>query len=386
MTRAPEPASRSLLAGVGGAFLVNGVAATMWLAATPAIADRLDITVGGFGVAFTAIALGGVVGTRTAPFFVARFGAGVTTIAGGFFIASGLVLRAVPTTLAWFAAAQFLGGMADGVHDVAMNVEAVAVDARARRPVVNRLHAVWSIGAVLGGFFGAGLAAADVSVPVHFLAGAAAIAVLNVATGSLAREGTANDDPAPVEEKTRWWHSRALVALATMGIAGSMLEGAPLDWGALYLTDELGTSRATAAATAVTFTIGMVASRLVGDYLIERFGVPAVLRVGAVASGSALFAALAFDHVALVLGAWAVIGAGVAASYPALFVAAGRAPGLPPGAGIGAVSSVARTGFLLGPIAIGAVSERAGLRWALTLPVAAALVIVALANAARRPA
>ncbi len=136
---------------------------------------------------------------------------------------------------------------------------------------LGRLFASWSIGF------------AAFTALFSFAAGAAAIAVLNVATGSLAREGTANDDPAPVEEKTRWWHSRALVALATMGIAGSMLEGAPLDWGALYLTDELGTSRATAAATAVTFTIGMVASRLVGDYLIERlhaygvcyvFGVP----------------------------------------------------------------------------------------------------------------
>lgn len=357
----------------------------MWLAATPAIAARLDITLGGFGIAFTAIALGGIVGTRVAPLFVARFGAGITTIAAGFFIASCLALRAVPTTLAWFVAAQFLGGLADGVHDVAMNVEAVAVDARAARPVVNRLHAVWSIGALLGGFFGAGLAAADVSVPEHFLAGAAAIAAVNFATVTLAREGTVNAASPAVEETKRWWHSRVLVALATMGVAGSVLEGTPLDWGTLYLTDELGTSRATAAATTVTFTVGMVVSRLFGDFLIERFGVPAVLRVGAAASGGALLSALAVDRVGVVLVAWAVIGAGIAASYPALFVAAGRAPGLPPGAGIGAVSSVARTGFLLGPVAVGAISERAGLRWALTLPAVAALVMVALADAARRP-
>ena len=85
---------------------------------------------------------------------IARLGAGRTTVAAGFAIAAGLALRALPQTLVWFAVAQFLAGLADGVSDVSMNVEAVAVDARARVPIVNRLHAVWSMGAVAGGLLG----------------------------------------------------------------------------------------------------------------------------------------------------------------------------------------------------------------------------------------
>ena len=95
---------------------------------------------------------------------------------------------------------------------------------------------------------------------------------------------------------------------------------------------------------------------------------PAVLRVGAAAAGTALLAALVLVDVAVVLVAWFVIGAGVATCYPALFVAAGRAPGLPPGVGIGAVSSVARIGFLLGPALIGALADRYSLRVALVSP------------------
>ena len=145
--------------------------------------------------------------------------------------------------------------------------------------------------------------------------------------------------------RVRWWHSRTLVALAAMGIAASMLEGAPLEWGTLYLTDELHAASGVAAAATVTFTVGMVVARLVGDHLVDRFGVPAVLRCGAAAAAVALLAALGLDNVGVVLVAWFVIGAGVATSYPALFVAAGRAPGLPPGVGIGAVASVARVGL-----------------------------------------
>ena len=115
---------------VGAAFLVNGVAATVWLAATPELADKFGTTVGGFGVAFVAFAFGGIVGTRTAPLFVARLGAGRTTVLAGFAVAALLALRAVPPTIGWFVAAQVIAGLADGVQDVAMNVVAVGVDAR----------------------------------------------------------------------------------------------------------------------------------------------------------------------------------------------------------------------------------------------------------------
>jgi fucose permease len=370
---------------VGCAFSLNGVAATVWLAATPALAARFDTSVGGLGITFVALALGGILGTRAAPRVIARLGAGRTTVAAGFAIAAGLALRAVPQTVGWFVVAQFLAGLADGVSDVSMNVEAVVVDARTRVPIVNRLHAVWSMGAVAGGLLGALLAATDSSVTVHLLVGAATVALLNLGTLPLAR---ARDALVPTTGPPlrKWWHSRALVALAAMGVAASVLEGAPLDWGTLYLSDELHAASGIAATATVTFTAGMVVSRLIGDHLIHRFGVPAVLRVGAAAAGLALLTALLAEQTAVALVAWAVIGAGIAASYPALFVAAGRAPGLPPGAGIGAVASVARVGFLLGPAVIGALADEYGLRRALAVPAVAAVFIVALADAARRPA
>ena len=195
---------------VGCAFALDGVAATVWPAATPALAARFDTSVGGLGITFVALALGGILGPRAAPRVIARLGAGRTTVAAGFAIAAGLALHAVPQTLGWFVVAQFLAGLADGVSDVSMNVEAVAVDAQARIPIVNRLHTVWSMGAVAGGLLGALLAATGTSVSVHMLVGAATVALLNLGTLPLAR---ARDALAPSvgPPLRRWWHSRALV-------------------------------------------------------------------------------------------------------------------------------------------------------------------------------
>jgi fucose permease len=381
--------TRAQVARVGASFVVNGVAATVWLASTPAIASHLHTTVGRLGVAFVGIALGGIIGTRLAPLVVRRIGSGRTTVVFGFLVAVGLAVRAIPDSLLWFTAAQFVAGLFDGVHDVAMNVEAVALDARGEMPIMNRLHAVWSMGAAAGGGVGTALAAVELSVPARFLVASAVVGGLNLLTLSLWRSSHVapqSSRAAPASSPApKWWHSRVLLALAAMGIAGSILEGAPLDWGALFLTDEVRTSSTVAAAATVTFTTGMVLSRLAGDHLVHRFGVPSVLRVGAAAAAIALTAALIADQAVVVLFAWAVMGAGVAACYPALFVAAGRAPGLPPGVGIGAVSSVARIGFLLGPAVIGALADGFGLRVALVVPVIAALCIVVLADAARRP-
>jgi hypothetical protein len=369
---------------VATAFFANGVAATIWLAPTPALAAKLGTSVGGFGVAFVAFALGGIVGTRIAPVGVRRWGAGRATLITGGLVSVLLAARAVPDEVAVFFVVQVAAGIADGAQDVSMNVVGVAADRLTPVPIMNRLHGVWSVGAVAGGGIGAGMAALDASITVHFAAAALIVGALNVAALPLRRSSVAVDPP--TAGARRWWQSRTLVLLGIMGIAASLLEGAPLDWGVLYLSDELDASSGAAGMSAVTFTVGMVASRLAGDHLVHRFGVPVVLRIGAIAAAAGLTTALLVDQVPVVIAAWGVIGAGVAVAYPALFVAAGRAPGLPPGSGIGAIASVARAGFLIGPLLIGPAADRYGLRTALAIPLVAAAVIVVLADAARRPA
>ena len=198
-----------------------------------------------------------------------------------------------------------------------MNVVAVGVDAQTRRPIVNRLHAVWSIGAVAGGLIGAALAAADASVTAHFVVAAATVGALEP------HDARARAPSARARRRRCSWPGASaggtrgtLVALAAMGIAASVLEGAPLDWGTLYLTDVLHAASGVAAAATVTFTVGMVVARLAGDHLVHRFGVPAVLRFGAAAAAVALITALVADQVAVALVAWFVIGAGVATCVP----------------------------------------------------------------------
>ena len=222
---------------VAAAFFVNGVAATVWLAATPALAAKFGTTVGGFGVAFVRARVRRHRRDASRATIDRGFGAGRTTVIGGFAIAALLATRAAPPpAIGWFVAAQVLAGVADGVQDVAMNVVAVGVDAQTRRPIVNRLHAVWSIGAVAGGLIGATLAAADASVTAHFVVAAATVGALNLTTLGLVHL------PRVAAAPVRRGPAGPLVAFAYVG--GTRRDGnrgigarrrAP-DWGTLYLT------------------------------------------------------------------------------------------------------------------------------------------------------
>ena len=175
---------------VGCAFALNGVAATVWLAATPALAARFDTSVGGLGITFVA--------ARSAAFSGrALCAAGDRPPRGGSRTHRRRRFRDPrPGSAARVrylrhsggsSSRNSLAGLADGVSDVSMNVEAVAVYVQAWIPIVNRLHAVWSMGAVAGGPPCVPLAATGTSVSVHMLVGAATVALLNLGTLPLVR-------------------------------------------------------------------------------------------------------------------------------------------------------------------------------------------------------
>mgnify|MGYP002685550957 CR=1 FL=1 len=83
------------------------------------------------------------------------------------------------------------------------------------------------------------------------------------------------------------------------------------------------------------------------------------------------------------VAACAVIGVGVATLFPAAMHAATRIPGVRPAMGVATVSWLARAGFVVAPLAVGAVAERLGIAWGLTVPILAAFLLVPLSSVLR---
>jgi MFS family permease len=131
------------------------------------------------------------------------------------------------------------------------------------------------------------------------------------------------------------------------------------------------------------FVTGMVVARLVADKVVERWGPVRVVRIGGLAGGLALATALVLGGTVPGIVAFAILGLGSAAVFPAMITAAGSLPGQ----AVQAMNMATRVGFLAAPPLVGLVADAVGLRAALGLlvvPAALALALFAGAVAVRR--
>jgi MFS family permease len=367
-------------------FFLNGVTFSSFFARLPAIKHTLGASDGELGIALFLATLGLVVAQPVAGALAARYGARGPGLMGQVVYALGLPAAAAAPSVPALAGVLFAMGLANGVLDVAINVEGVAVERRMGRRVLASMHAFFSFGGMTGAAIGGLAAAAGVGPVPHLAAMAAAI----LAACALTAPGL----PAPqVEERGARRlarPSRALVALGAAAFCVLLAEGSVTDWSAVFLRDGTGASEGLAAAGLTAFSLSMAASRLAGDRVADRLGPGLTVRAGGVVAAAGLGLGLALAVPGAGIAGYAVMGLGLGACFP-LIVAASAALG--PGeeaASIAAVSGAGYVGLTAGPASIGLLSDAAGLRQALLLVLilclAATLVGGAAGRGASRPA
>ena len=169
-----------------------------------------------------------------------------------------------------------------------------------------------------------------------------------------------------------------LLFLAIAAFGGAIIEGAPADWGAIRL-ERMGVSPSASALALAIFMAGMLAGRMVGDHLTDRFGGARVLRAGTLlVTFGTLLGVIVSEPWAFATGL-ALAGIGTSGVIPLAFSAAGRMPGVSPGFGAATVSLTARIGFLVEPVLMGVTAELTSLRVAFLNVAVVGLVLAALA-------
>jgi len=384
---APPCRRRACLAGhvqrerwsVSALFLTNGALFATVLPRLPQVRDDLGLTDGQLGLALLGVGLGGLAGSIATRWLLPTVGSRRLALGGTLALAASVPLVAVAPTQGVLLLVLVAVGLADALTDVGMNVSGVEAQRRLGRPVLGSMHAVWSIGAVLGGLAGTAAAALRVPLLVHLAVVAVACAALCLAV----RPGVPDADGAGTGERTGTSRvSPALVLLCGLAVLAALVEDAPASWSAIYLVDHTGAGPGTAGLGYTAFMTAMVLARLVSDRVVGRYGAVAVVRAGGLAAGTALGAALLVGGAVPAVLAFAVVGLGAAAVFPAMITAAGALPGQ----GVAAMNAATRVGFLVSPPVVGRVSDATSLPLALgVLVVPAALGLAVAAGAVRTP-
>jgi fucose permease len=275
-----------------------------------------------------------------------------------------------------FVALLFWGAF-QGTLDISMNTQAITVERAKRRPLMNGMHASWSIGA----FAGAGIGALAVAVGLTLtpqLLGLGTVVLLVVGWQTVRML----PDPPHDEAKARAEHGRRIspdmVVLGAIAFASMLCEGAASDWSSVYLRDALGSTAAVSGLGYAAFALAMVAVRLFGDRLLRRYPAHELLPALAALTTLTFSVALIVAWVPAGIVAFAVLGLGVGTVIPTVFSAAGRLPGVHPGVGVAGVSGLGWAGFVFGPPVIGQLAGATSLPIALAaVPILTAVIAVA---------
>ncbi len=363
---------------VGAVFLINGLGIATFLPRLPEIQQRLGLSDAGLGAALTGAGLGGLLGSLAAGPIVSRLGSRKATLAAGTVLGVALFPLAIAPSGAVLALALAAVGFADAVTDIAMNAHGMRVQRFYPRPIINGFHAAWSVGAMTGALLGS--LAVALTVPLQ--AQMAVISVLVVCALWVAVAWFLADDPASAVVPGVRPRLRGLGALAVVALGTGIIEGAPADWGAVYLEGTVGARAAVAGLGYTVFAGAMLVGRMVADRFVHRFGRAVVVRVGSLLGVAGFFISIGVPSVWGVMIGFAVAGIGLAALFPAMFAAGSEVPGLGEGVGIAGTSLLARIGFMVGPFGIGALAEATGsLRWGLLVAPVAGLAVAIAARA-----
>ena len=393
-----DQATRRARIAVSALFLTNGALFANILPRYPEIKAALDLDNAGYGLAIAAFPAGAIAAGLFAAVLIRRFGSARIAVIGTICTGLGLLAAAFAPSDILFAVALLLGGAFDAITDVAQNAHGLRVQRRYGRSIINSFHAIWSIGAVLGGGMAAAAIALQLPLGVHLgistaVFAAVAFTALWFCLPGRDEEADAEATAEPVELQTavrRGVSPRTvmiLIALTLIAMAGAIAEDAGNSWATLYLSDSLGAAAAVAPLGFIALVGAQFIGRMLGDGMTDRFGQRAVARVGGLIAAGGMALALIFPSVPGTIAGFAAVGFGIATLIPAAMHAADELPGLRPGAGLTIVSWLLRIGFLLSPPFVGFIADTESLRAGLIVAPAAAVVAVLLAGVLekRRP-
>jgi len=384
----PDRVSRRARIAVSALFLTNGALFANILPRYPEIKAALGLDNVGYGFAIAAFPAGALAAGLLAAVLIRRLGSARVAVLGTILTSLGILAAALAPSGILFATALLIGGASDAITDVAQNAHGLRVQRRYGRSIINSFHAIWSIGAVLGGGMAALAIALRVPLGLHIGVSAVLFAVVALVALRLCLPGREEDDSEEVVAEPRAARRLrvnprvvlAVVALTLIAMAGAVAEDAGNSWATLYLAESLGAEAAIAPLGFIALVGAQFVGRMLGDGMTDRFGPRAVARVGGLIAAVGMGLALAFPSVPGTILGFAAVGFGIATLIPAAMHAADELHGLRPGVGLTIVSWLLRLGFLLSPPFVGFVAETESLRTGLLVAPVAALVAVALAG------
>ena len=345
-------------------FLVAGMSLAAWAPLVPFALQRLGIEDGSLGLLLLCLGLGSIVAMPTTGTLASRFGCRAVMTGATAVIALTLPCLALAGTVPGLAATLALFGAGVGTVDVAVSIQAIAVQKTSGRPLMSGFHGFFSLGGIVGAggvtlLLNSGLSPLQATLTVV----AAALTLLLLAYRGLLSYGDPDAAAAPFFVLPRG----IVLLIGALCFIAFLGEGSVLDWSALFLIGTKNVDVGHAGFGYAVFAAAMTTGRFLGDRLVARVGNRRVLIGGGAVTAFGFLLAVSAPSTILAFAGFLMVGLGASNIVPVLFTATGQQTRMPASLAVSAVTTIGYSGVLTGPALIGLVAQRTSLGIALLI-------------------
>jgi fucose permease len=363
-------------------FFLSGVLTATWSSRIPEIQAKLGLNNAALGTVLFAIPVGLLAGLSVAGWLVTTVGAKRILLTGGIICAVLLFLSGVAGTSIQLMMVLFLLGMARTIYNLAANTSAVELQRVYKQSIISSFHGVWSLACFIAAGVSTAMIVNSVQPQIHF----AFIAVLGIIMAVALLGGKSNYAVANEKRPLFVKPDKYLFLVGLLALCAMLCEGAMFDWSVNYFEKVVRAKKSMVTTGYMSFIVAMATGRLIGDRLISRYGMYRMLMINGFLMAAGFAIAVAFPFVFAAAFGFLLVGSGSSILVPIVYMLAARSKKMSSAYALASVTSVGYSGFLIGPLFIGNVSQYFGMQVAFVSLSFISLLIVVLSLKVKRMA
>jgi len=343
-------------------FFLFAVSLGALLARMPDLQVALNVNKSELGLTLIGMAIGALISLTFSSPLIAHLGARTTAFITVLGTAASFALVPLVGAAPMVFCVLFGAGLLAGALEINLNVEIDRLEAQLGRGIMNRAHGFWSFGFFVTALIASAVRQAEISMQLHLAVTLAVVLIV----GTVAISGIRNAPARAVVHEAKApllaLPTLGLLPLCIIGVAAFLVEGAGIDWSAIYMRDVFAVEPFIGGLGLTLFTFFMAMARLFIDPVVDRFGARAVASALLVLSAIGLCAVWLAPHPYIALFGFALMGAGCSAVYPLAVSAAAQRTDRAAQVNVAALGQVTFIVFFLAPPLLGFVAEHAGIR------------------------
>jgi MFS family permease len=272
-------------------------------------------------------------------------------------------------------------GLVIGGIEIILNLEADRTEHQIGHRIMNRAHAFWSFGFFASGIVSAAIAQTGLEVHLHLLL-MVPVVIIGVALilgqyqPAPHRTGSSTDETRGLATPTG-----AIMVLVIVTLSAMIMEGAGIDWSAIYMRDEFQVTPFLAGFAVALGAFTQAVTRFFVDPFVERYSPTLVSRVllSILGVGALLIFFATSDWMAL--AGFGLAGIGTSAIFPLAMSAAAQRTDRPAATNVASLAQTSFVAFLLGPPLLGYIAEHFGIRWSFGIGIPLVVLSLIFADA-----